>query len=105
MRASLLVLLTTLIIAAIFLFASIQEVSGSPSPRGRGGGGRESSRGGGSRFSGGSWGKSSSGYKSKSSGKSFAAKHWKKAVAFGAGAYVGHKISKAARNYIFVMYL
>ena len=55
-----------------------------------------------------SWGKSSGGYKSKSSGsykpkssgsvKSFAKKHWKKAAAFGAGAYIGYKAHKGFKK-------
>ena len=90
----------------LFLWSPIGE--SSPSPRRRGGGGR--SYGGRSSYSSGSysrgWGgksKSSSGtslnkpyggYKSKGSKKSFIRKHWKKAAAFGAGAYIGHKVSK-----------
>ena len=56
------------------------------------GGGQGGGRGGGFR---GIFGSSSGGYRSKSgsSRKSFAQKHWKKAAAFGAGAYVGHKVS------------
>ena len=80
------------LITGIFLFASIQKVHS------KGGGG--GSRGGGSRYSGGGWGsRASSGtYRSTSgsSTKSFASKsssNWKKAATFGAGAYVGYKVS------------
>ena len=80
------------LITGIFLFASIQKVHS------KGGGG--GSRGGGSRYSGGGWGSrgSSGGYKSISGSatKSFAPKsssNWKKAATFGAGAYVGYKVS------------
>jgi len=80
------------LITGIFLFASIQKVHS------KGGGG--GSRGGGSRYSGGGWGSraSSGAYRSTSgsSTKSFASKsssNWKKAATFGAGAYVGYKVS------------
>ena len=85
-----------LLISGIFIFAAIQEVNSKGGGRGGGGG----SRGGGSRYSGGGWGShySSGGYRSTSgsSRKSFATKsssNWKKAATFGAGAYVGHKVS------------
>jgi len=110
MRFKAIFLVSALTLAGIILFTSIQEVNSSPRRGGGGGsrGGSSSSRGsssrgsssGGSRYGGGSYGGSKSksygssgGYKSKSSSKSFAKKHWKKAVAFGAGAYVGHKLS------------
>lgn len=94
----------------IFMFLWAPKVESSPSPRRRGGGGGSSYGGGRSSYSSGSysrgWGSKSSsssgsygskvsgGYKSKGSKKSFIKKHWKKAAAFGAGAYVGHKVSK-----------
>ena len=85
-----------ILITGIFLFTTIQEVNSKGGGRGGGGG----SRGGGSRYSGGGWGSrgSSGGYKSisGSSTKSFAPKSsstWKKAATFGAGAYVGYKVS------------
>ena len=94
----------------IFVFSWAPKVESSPSPRRRGGGGGSSYGGGRSSYSSGSysrgWGSKSSsssgsygskvsgGYKSKGSKKSFLKKHWKKAAAFGAGAYVGHKVSK-----------
>ena len=53
-----------------------------------------SSRGGGIRGGASRYGSGSYRPKGGKSTKSFAAKHWKKAAAFGAGAYVGHKISK-----------
>ena len=75
-------------VATILLFTVVQEVKGSPAPKrgggGRGGGGRSS---GGSRKGGGSYKKSGGGGL-----KSFGKKHWKKAAAFGAGAYVAHKV-------------
>ena len=81
-----------LLITGIFIFATIQGVHS------KGGGG--GTRGGGSRYSGGGWGSrgSSGGYRSisGSSTKSFASKsssNWKKAATFGAGAYVGYKVS------------
>ena len=105
MRLSVILLVTAITVAGIFFFTSIQEVGSSPRGRGGGGGRRGGSRGGGSRYGGGSYSKGSSGgYRSKSgsSKKSFAAifsnKHAKKAAAFGAGAYVGHKISSAVRH-------
>ena len=101
----------------IFLLSWSPKVESSPSPRRRGGGGGSSYGGGRSSYGGGrssyssgsysrGWGSKSSsssgsygskvsgGYKSKGSKKSFLKKHWKKAAAFGAGAYVGHKVSK-----------
>ena len=94
----------------IFVFSWAPQVESSPSPRRRGGGGGSSYGGVRSSYSSGSysrgWGSKSSsssgsygskvsgGYKSKGSKKSFLKKHWKKAAAFGAGAYVGHKVSK-----------
>ena len=64
---------------------------------GRGGGSSSSSWG---KSYGGYKSKSSNGYKSKSGGsvKSFAKKHWKKAVAFGAGAYIGYKAHKVSKK-------
>ena len=86
-----------LFITGIFIFATIQEVNSKGGGRGGGGG----SRGGGSRYSGGGWVShySSGGYRSTSgsSRKSFATKsssNWKKAATFGAGAYVGNKVSR-----------
>ena len=88
----------------LFLWSPIGE--SSPSPRrggGRSSGGRSSyssgsySRGWGGKSkssSGTSWNKAYGAYKSKGSKKSFIKKHWKKAAAFGAGAYIGHKVSK-----------
>jgi len=71
-----------------------------------------SSYGGGSRYSGSSYsqgGRGSSSYggsklyggsksKGSSSGKSFVKKHWKKAAAFGAGAYLGYKGYKGLKK-------
>ena len=86
-----------LLITGIFIFATIQEVNSKGGGRGGGGG----IRGGGSRYSGGGWVShySSGGYRSTSgsSRKSFATKsssNWKKAATFGAGAYVGNKVSR-----------
>ena len=86
-----------LFITGIFIFTSIQGVNSKGGGRGGGGG----SRGGGSRYSGGGWVShySSGGYRSTSgsSRKSFATKsssNWKKAATFGAGAYVGNKVSR-----------
>ena len=64
---------------------------------GRGGGSSSSSWG---KSYGGYKSKSSNGYKSKSGGsvKSFTKKHWKKAVAFGAGAYIGYKAHKVSKK-------
>ena len=85
-----------LLITGIFIFATIQEVNSKGGGRGGSGG----IRGGGSRYSGGGWGSraSSGAYRSTSgsSTKSFASKsssNWKKAATFGAGAYVGYKVS------------
>ena len=85
-----------LLITAILIFATIQEVNSKGGGRGGSGG----IRGGGSRYSGGGWRSlgSSGGYRSisGSSTKSFPAKsssNWKKAATFGAGAYVGYKVS------------
>ena len=74
---------------------------------GRGGGSSSSSWG---KSYGGYKSKSSNGYKSKSGGsvKSFTKKHWKKAVAFGAGAYIGykaHKVSKKVCKMNFLQFL
>ena len=76
-----------LLIIGIFIFVIIQEVKSKGGGRG---GGRWGSRG------------SSGGYRSVSgsSTKSFtskSSKNWKKAATFGAGAYVGHKVSKKVR--------
>ena len=79
---------SALTVAVIMVFNSIQEVSSSPRGRGGGGGRVGGIRGGGSRYGGGSYRP-----KSGSSTKSFSAIHGKSAAAFGAGAYVGHKIS------------
>ena len=89
-----------LLISGIFIFAAIQEVNS----KGGGRGGSGAIRGGGSRYSGGgcrSLG-SSGGYRSisGSSTKSFPSKsssNWKKAATFGAGAYVGYKVSRMVR--------
>ena len=96
MKIDAIALTNLLLIIVIFIFATIQEVNSKGGGRGGGGG----SRGGGSRYSGGGWGSrgSSGGYKSisGSSTKSFAPKSsstWKKAATFGAGAYVGYKVS------------
>ena len=97
-----------LIFIAIILFFWSPIVESSPTPRRGGGGGRSSggrssyssgshSRGWGSKSkssSGTSWNKAYGANKSKGSKKSFIRKHWKKAAAFGAGAYIGHKVSK-----------
>jgi len=96
MKLDAITLANLVLITGIFLFTTIQEVNSKGGGRGGGGG----SRGGGSRYSGGGWGSrgSSGGYKSisGSSTKSFAPKsssNWKKAATFGAGAYVGYKVS------------
>ena len=70
----------------VYLLLSTYEVQGK-------GGGRDGGRGGGFGSIFGS--SSKGGYKSLSgsSRKSFAKKNWKNAVAFGAGAYIGYKIS------------
>ena len=85
-----------LLITGIFIFGIIQEVNTKGG--GRGGGGV--SRGAGSRYSGGGWGsRGTSGWYrslSRSSTKIFVSKsssNWRKAATFGAGAYVGHKVS------------
>ena len=85
-----------LLITGIFIFAIIQEVNTKGGGRGGGGG----SRGAGSRYSGGDWRSpgTSGVYRSLSgsSTKSFASKsssNWKKAATFGAGTYVGNKVS------------
>ena len=94
----------------IIFYVFIPNAESSPFPKGRSGGG---SRGGGrSSYSGSSYSrggrgsssyggsKSSGGSKSKgsSSGKSFVKKHWKKAAAFGAGAYIGYKGYKGLKK-------
>ena len=96
MKIDAIALANLVLITGIFLFATIQKVNSKGGGRGGGGG----SRGGGSRYSGGGWGSrgSSGGYKSisGSSTKSFAPKsssNWKKAATFGAGAYVGYRVS------------
>ena len=93
MNGKTIVILCAVAVATILLFTVvIQEVKGSPAPKkgGKGGGGK----GGGSRSSGGSR-TGGGGYKKSGGGglKSFGKKHWKKAVAFGAGAYVAKKVS------------
>ena len=86
----------------IIIYVFIPNAESSPFPKGRGGGGSRGSsysRGGrGSSSYGGS--KSSGGSKSKGSGsgKSFVKKHWKKAAAFGAGAYLGYKSYKGLKK-------
>ena len=87
------ILLTVIV---IFWFSWAPKVESSPSPRRRDGGGKKPNVRGGSKTSGSK--KSSDVYKSKSSKKSFLKKNWKKAVAFGAGAYVGNKVSKKVRK-------
>ena len=96
MKIDAITLANLVLITGIFLFGTIQEVNSKGGGRGGGGG----SRGGGSRYSGGGWGSrgSSGRYRSisGSSTKSFASKsssNWKKAATFGAGAYVGYKVS------------
>ena len=110
MRFCLVLLITAVVLGGILLLTSVSEVSGSPSPKKRKGSSSSSSSasrpsrpfssssGGGSKskskssfFGGGSKYKPKD---SKVSKKSFAKKHWKKALAFGAGAYVGYKITK-----------
>ena len=100
MKLDAITLANLVLITGIFLFTTIQEVNSKGGGRGGGGG----SRGGGSRYSGGGWRSrgSSGGYRSVSgsSTKSFtskSSKNWKKAATFGAGAYVGHKVSKKVR--------
>ena len=90
-------ILLTLIV--IFWFSWAPQVESSPSPKRRGVGGTRRYGGGSSSSSSrsncsGRRSKNSDGYRSKSSKKCFLKKHWKKAAAFGAGAYVGHKVSK-----------
>ena len=108
------VFISAAIFVGLLFFNSVQEVNSDPSPK-RGSGSRGSS-GGGSRWGGGgsswgggsgkgsSWGKGpskglSGGYKPSKGGssKSFARKHWKKAVAFGAGAVIGYQMGKLVR--------
>ena len=72
----------------VYLLFSTTEIQGK-------GGGRGGGRGGGFGSIFGSSASSKGGYRSVSgsSRKSFAQKNWKKAVAFGAGAYIGYKVS------------
>ena len=103
--------ISAVIFVGLLFFNSVQEVNGDPAARrggsgGRGGGGSRIGGGGGggwgSRGSkGSSYGTGSSkglsgGYKPSKGGssKSFARKHWKKAVAFGAGAVIGYQAGK-----------
>ena len=88
----------------IIFYVFIPNAESSPFPKGRSGGG---SRGGGrSSYSGSSYsrgGRGSSSYggsksKGSGSGKSFVKKHWKKAAAFGAGAYLGYKSYKGLKK-------
>ena len=95
----------------VLFYIYIPNVESSPFPKRRSGGGG-SSYGGGSRYSGSSYsqgGRGSSSYggsklyggsksKGSSSGKSFVKKHWKKAAAFGAGAYLGYKGYKGLKK-------
>ena len=102
--------ISAVIFVGLLFFNSIPEVNGDPAARRGGSGGRS---GGGSRFGGGGGGQSSRGSKHSSYGtgsskglsggykpskggssKSFARKHWKKAVAFGAGAVIGYQAGK-----------
>ena len=80
------VLLTGLLF--VYLLFSTTEIQGK-------GGGRGGGRGGGFGSIFRSSASSKGGYRSVSgsSRKSFAQKNWKKAVAFGAGAYIGYKVS------------
>ena len=112
MTISIYVPLTAIAVTSILLFTSFQEVKSSPAPRGgggRGGGGGfrggGGSRGGGgkSRYSGGGY--SSKTYTSKSSGKQFSQNKWQGALAFGAGAYVGHQVSWRVRGKLSRIYL
>ena len=118
MRISLILLVGAFAVTAILLFSSIQDVKGSPSPKKRKGGSSGSSSSGsrastswsGSKpksskpksSSGGFFGsKKSKGYKPSKKGiskKSFSSgKKWKKALAFGAGVYIGAKVLKKVR--------
>jgi len=117
MRVILILLLSALVVAGILLLTSVQEVNGSPSPKKRKGSSSSSSSSSSSASSPSRPSSSSSGgSKSKSRGsffgggkkykpkdskvskKSFAKKHWKKALAFGAGAYVGYKVAKLIKK-------
>ena len=111
------------ILTAVLILICMSTVNGSPSPKKRGGssgskskGSSSSSGSSGSRTSwfggkkkGSSSGKSpgSTGYKPSKSGiskKSFSnGKKWKKALAFGAGAYIGAKVIKKV-NIILIFY-
>jgi len=77
----------------VYLLISTTEIEGK-------GGGRGGGRGGGFGSIFGSSASSKGGYRSVSgsSRKSFAQKNWKKAVAFGAGAYIGYKVSSKIRS-------
>ena len=103
------------VLIGVLFYVYIPNVESSPFPRSRGGGGSRgggSSYGGRSSYSGSSYsrgGRGSSSYggpksyggsksKGSSSGKSFVKKHWKKAAAFGAGAYLGYKGYKGLKK-------
>ena len=99
------------VLIVVLFYIYIPNVESSPFPKRKSGGGGRSYGGrgsyGGSSYSGGGRGSSSyggsksyGGYKSKgsSSGKSFVKKHWKKAAAFGAGAYLGYQGYKGLKK-------
>ena len=89
-------LLFTFLLFVCLLF-STTEIQGK-------GGGRGGGRGGGFGSIFGSSASSKGGYRSLSgsSRKSFAQKHWKKAVAFGAGAYIGYKVSSKVALFVII---
>ena len=107
---------TALVVAGIFQLAVIQEVSGGGGGRGFGG-----LRFGGSRFGGGGWGRGGPRYRGsvgvgsiRSKGvwyltqpktifASKSSKKFGKAATFGAGAYIGSKISSKVRFVLFII--
>ena len=111
-----LVLATALVVAGIFQLAVIQEVSSGGGGRGFGG-----LRFGGSRFGGGGWGGRGISYRGsvgvgsiRSKGvwyltqpktifASKSSKKFAKAATFGAGAYIGSKISSKVRFALFII--
>ena len=111
-----LVLATALVVAGIFQLAVIHEVSGGGGGRGFGG-----LRFGGSRFGGGGWGRGGLRYRGsvgvgsiRSKGvwylaqpktifASKSSKQFGKAATFGAGAYIGSKISSKVRFVLFII--
>ena len=119
MRINLIFLVGVISITAILLFTFIQDAQGSPSPKKRKGSsssgssssGSSSTRWAGSKSSSSSGGKKwfgGGGYKPSKSGiskKSFSSgKKWKKALAFGAGAYIGAKVLKKVIGVILHIY-